>query len=123
MDEDLIIAVRRGNEFQDAYQACMTRDLRKKYKIVFFNQQGLEEEGVDGGGIIKEFINRVLKYATPYLEPPSAKTTDSSWKPPETRSSPIPTPSSPQSTSSWAGWSERQSTKASTYSKSSQSPF
>ena len=39
----------------------MTRDLRKKYKIIFFNQQGLEEEGVDGGGIIKEFINRVLK--------------------------------------------------------------
>lgn len=61
MDEDLIIAVRRGNEFQDAYDACMSRDLRKKYKIIFFNQQGLEEEGVDGGGIIKEFINRVLK--------------------------------------------------------------
>ena len=36
-DPDLIIAVRRGNEFQDAYLACMTRDLRKKYKIVFFN--------------------------------------------------------------------------------------
>ena len=37
----------------DAYQACMARDLRKKYKIVFHNEQGLEEEGVDGGGIIK----------------------------------------------------------------------
>jgi hypothetical protein len=49
----LIIAVRRGNEFQDAFEACMTRDLRKKYKIIFFNEQGLEEEGVDGGGIIK----------------------------------------------------------------------
>ena len=61
VDDDLIIEVRRGNEFLDAYQACMTRDLRKKYKIVFFNQQGLEEEGVDGGGIIKEFINRVLR--------------------------------------------------------------
>jgi hypothetical protein len=123
VDEDLIIAVRRGNEFQDAYQACMTRDLRKKYKIVFFNQQGLEEEGVDGGGIIKEFINRVLRYASPHLEPPLAKTTDSSWKPPETRSSPIPTPNSPPNMSSSAGWSERRSTKASTSSKNSQSPF
>lgn len=39
----------------------MNRDLRKKYKIIFYNEQGLEEEGIDGGGIIKEFINRVLK--------------------------------------------------------------
>lgn len=45
----------------DAYDACAYKDLRKKYKIVFFNEQGLEEEGIDGGGIIKEFINRVLK--------------------------------------------------------------
>jgi hypothetical protein len=41
VDEDLIIAVRRGSEFLDAFEACMTRDLRKKYKIIFFNQQGL----------------------------------------------------------------------------------
>lgn len=53
VDEDLIITVRRGNEFMDAFHACMARDLRKKYKIVFHNEQGLEEEGVDGGGIIK----------------------------------------------------------------------
>jgi len=45
----------------DAYQTCLNRDLRKKYIIVFFNEQGLEEEGIDGGGLIKEFINRVLK--------------------------------------------------------------
>jgi hypothetical protein len=41
----------------------MHKDLRKKYKLVFFNEQGLEEEGIDGGGLIKEFINRVLKSA------------------------------------------------------------
>ena len=123
VEEGLIMEVRRGNEFQDAYQACMTRDLRKKYKIVFFNQQGLEEEGVDGGGIIKEFINRVLRYATPNLEPPLAKTTDSSWKPPETKSSTIPTTNSPPNMSSSAGWSERRSTKASTSSKNLQNPF
>ena len=28
VDEDLIITVRRGHEFLDAYHACMNRDLR-----------------------------------------------------------------------------------------------
>jgi len=41
IDEDLIIEVRRGNEFMDAFQGCMARDLRMKYKIIFFNEQGL----------------------------------------------------------------------------------
>jgi hypothetical protein len=61
VDPDLIIEVRRGYEFLDAFEFCFSKDFRKKYKIVFFNEQGLEEEGIDGGGIIKEFINRVLK--------------------------------------------------------------
>ena len=61
IDEDLIITIRRGHEFLDAYHNCFYKDLRKKYKIIFFNEQGLEEEGIDGGGIIKEFINRILK--------------------------------------------------------------
>lgn len=37
--------------------------MRNKYKIVFINEQGLEEIGIDGGGIIKEFVNRVIKTA------------------------------------------------------------
>lgn len=41
VDEDLIIPVRRGNQFMDAFQAAMNRDLRKKYKIIFYNEQGL----------------------------------------------------------------------------------
>lgn len=61
VDEDLIIRVRRGHEFLDAFAFCMHHDLRKKYKIVFYNEQGLKEEGIDGGGILKEFINRTLK--------------------------------------------------------------
>jgi ubiquitin-protein ligase E3 C len=61
IDPDLIIEVRRGHEFLDAFERCYELDFRKKYKIVFFNEQGFEEEGIDGGGIIKEFINRVLK--------------------------------------------------------------
>lgn len=76
----------------DAFEACMTRDLRKKYKIVFFNQQGFEEEGVDGGGIIKEFINRVLKYILIYSDQPSAKPTLSSCRLPSIKLFPIHTP-------------------------------
>lgn len=38
-------------------------DLRKKIRIQFINNVGLEEAGIDGGGIFKEFINEVLKTA------------------------------------------------------------
>ena len=90
IDEDLIITVRRGYEFLDAYQACMHRDLRQKYKIVFYNEQGMEEEGVDGGGIIKEFINRVLKYICVYLGLPLVKFLGCSIKQNRTKYCPTP---------------------------------
>lgn len=38
-------------------------DLRKKIRIQFINSVGLEEAGIDGGGIFKEFIGEVLKTA------------------------------------------------------------
>ena len=38
-------------------------DLRHKVRIQFINNVGLEEAGIDGGGIFKEFINEVLKTA------------------------------------------------------------
>lgn len=38
-------------------------DLRHKLRIQFINSIGLEEVGIDGGGIFKEFINEVLKTA------------------------------------------------------------
>jgi hypothetical protein len=43
VDPDLIIEVRRGYEFIDAFESCAGKDFRKKYKIIFFNEQGLEE--------------------------------------------------------------------------------
>jgi hypothetical protein len=81
----------------------MTRDLRKKYKIIFFNEQGLEEEGVDGGGIIKEFINRVLRYYSHYLEHHSASNMASSWTPLDMKCCPIHTPLTLASMNLWAG--------------------
>lgn len=80
----------------------MTRDLRKKYKIIFFNEQGLEEEGVDGGGIIKEFINRVLRYYLSHLELPSVNSMVFLWIPPGMRCYLILTLLSLQSMNLWA---------------------
>lgn len=37
--------------------------LRDKLRIQFVNSVGLDEAGIDGGGIFKEFINEVLKTA------------------------------------------------------------
>lgn len=37
--------------------------MRKKIRIQFINSVGVEEAGIDGGGIFKEFINEVLKTA------------------------------------------------------------
>lgn len=37
--------------------------LRHKLRIQFINTMGLEEAGIDGGGIFKEFINEVIKTA------------------------------------------------------------
>lgn len=101
----------------DAFEACITRDLRKKYKIVFFNQQGLEEEGVDGGGIIKEFINRVLKYILTYSGQPSAKPTLSSCRLPSIKLFPIPTQTALNNINLWANWWEKLFIKASTLNK------
>lgn len=42
---------------------CIDDDLRHKLRIQFINNVGLEEAGIDGGGIFKEFINEVLKTA------------------------------------------------------------
>ena len=39
------------------------RNLREEYKIQFYNEQNIEEEGIDGGGLTKEFLIRALSEA------------------------------------------------------------
>jgi ubiquitin-protein ligase E3 C len=56
-----MVEIRRGQEFQSAYQQIGNKNLRKPFKIVFVNQFGMKELGVDAGGLKKEFLNRVLK--------------------------------------------------------------
>jgi hypothetical protein len=46
---------------------------RKSVQVVFTNEQGVEESGIDGGGLFKEFVDLLLKdmFSPPAL-PPSA---------------------------------------------------
>ena len=62
-DSDHTVEIRRAHEFEDAFNQLGKREMRQKYRIVFINEQSVEEEGVDGGGIIKELINGIIKVA------------------------------------------------------------
>ncbi|TYZ66923.1 hypothetical protein PybrP1_000894 [[Pythium] brassicae (nom. inval.)] len=45
---------------------CATRSpaaLKSKIKVTFVNEQGLEEAGIDGGGVFKEFMDALTKRA------------------------------------------------------------
>ena len=39
----------------------VSADLRKKLRVTFVNAQGLNEPGIDGGGVFREFLSEVLK--------------------------------------------------------------
>ena len=41
----------------------MSLDLRKKLRINLINAQGLDEAGIDGGGLFREFLSETLKTA------------------------------------------------------------
>lgn len=36
-------------------------DLRNKLRVTMVNAQGLDEPGIDGGGVFREFLNELLK--------------------------------------------------------------
>ncbi|KRT78249.1 hypothetical protein AMK59_6682 [Oryctes borbonicus] len=63
---DNTITVRRTHLYEDAFEKLSHRnesDMRRRLRIQFINNVGLEEAGIDGGGLFKEFINEVLKTA------------------------------------------------------------
>ncbi|RZC38508.1 ubiquitin-protein ligase E3C [Asbolus verrucosus] len=63
---DNLVVIRRTHLYEDAFEKLSVKtetDLRHKVRIQFINNVGLEEAGIDGGGIFKEFINEVLKTA------------------------------------------------------------
>lgn len=45
----------------DAFAKFHNKNMKALYKITFVDEHGFVEEGIDGGGIIKEFINSVVR--------------------------------------------------------------
>lgn len=54
------ISVRRSHIYEDAYLKLQETDLRHKLRVQFVNAVGLEEPGIDGGGILREFLSDLL---------------------------------------------------------------
>jgi len=54
----LLVRVRRGSVVQDAFEQLGGKDLSGRLQVSFVNDLGLEEAGIDGGGLFKEFITQ-----------------------------------------------------------------
>lgn len=58
------VTINRNYIYQDAFDQ-LTEDkapnLRQKLRVRMINAQGLEEAGVDGGGVFREFLSQLLK--------------------------------------------------------------
>ncbi|XP_024942049.1 ubiquitin-protein ligase E3C [Cephus cinctus] len=58
------IAVRRNYLYEDAFEKLSPEnepELRLKMRVQLVNTAGLEEAGVDGGGLFREFLSELLK--------------------------------------------------------------
>lgn len=70
MDGELRMApysarIRRGHEFEDAYQslAGLKENIKEPVQISFVDKWGQLEAGIDGGGVTKEFLTSVTQEA------------------------------------------------------------
>jgi ubiquitin-protein ligase E3 C len=59
------ITVRRDHIFEDGFNSLqmLGADLKNKIAISFVDEFGLEEAGIDGGGVFKEFLTGLSKEA------------------------------------------------------------
>ncbi|TRY88691.1 hypothetical protein DNTS_026130 [Danionella cerebrum] len=58
------ITIRRNYIYEDAYDKLSPEnepDLKKRIRVHLLNAHGLDEAGIDGGGIFREFLNELLK--------------------------------------------------------------
>ncbi|KAG6810699.1 hypothetical protein H0H92_010698 [Tricholoma furcatifolium] len=55
------VQVRRGSVAQDGFDRLGDADLKDPVEIVFVDQFGGEEAGIDGGGVFKEFFTELCK--------------------------------------------------------------
>ncbi|CAB3998537.1 ubiquitin- ligase E3C isoform X2 [Paramuricea clavata] len=62
MGPSIEVRIRRSSLYQDAFDELSgDQDLKQKIHVQLINIQGLEEAGVDGGGLFREFLNECLK--------------------------------------------------------------
>ncbi|XP_017478556.1 PREDICTED: ubiquitin-protein ligase E3C [Rhagoletis zephyria] len=62
----IILKVRRSHLYEDAYDRLRPEnepDLRLKFRVQFISSLGLEEAGIDGGGVFREFLSELIKTA------------------------------------------------------------
>ncbi|TDG42604.1 hypothetical protein AWZ03_010965 [Drosophila navojoa] len=60
----IMVTVRRTHLYEDAYDKLRPEnepDLRLKFRIQFVSQLGLDEAGIDGGGVFREFLSELIK--------------------------------------------------------------
>ncbi|KAL7486260.1 hypothetical protein ACHAW6_011878 [Cyclotella cf. meneghiniana] len=59
------VTIRRDNLYADSMNSLMPlgKKLRKKLQVTFVNKHGVEEAGIDGGGVQKEFFDDLIKDA------------------------------------------------------------
>ncbi|GAB0090048.1 ubiquitin-protein ligase E3C [Sergentomyia squamirostris] len=60
------LTVRRSHLYEDAFNSLAygnEPDFHGKFKVQMINAAGLEEVGIDGGGIFREFISELIKTA------------------------------------------------------------
>ncbi|CAI8019715.1 Ubiquitin-protein ligase E3C [Geodia barretti] len=58
----LQVQARRNHIYEDAFSdLSQEKDLRLPLKVMLVNAQGLDEPGIDGGGLFREFLSELLK--------------------------------------------------------------
>ncbi|KAI9228988.1 MAG: hypothetical protein DHS80DRAFT_14661 [Piptocephalis tieghemiana] len=55
------LTIRRGHAFEDGFKVRQGKSLSKKARIEFIDQWGRPEEGIDGGGLFKEFMTQLVE--------------------------------------------------------------
>lgn len=56
------VTIRRDYLLEDGFEKISSRkDMRSIFMIQFINEHGMAEEGIDGGGLLKEFITLLNK--------------------------------------------------------------
>ena len=66
-DSFIHVKVRREYIYEDAFTDLhpnVVADMKKPLKVAFQNLAGLDEAGVDGGGLFREFMNQTLRSGT-----------------------------------------------------------